>query len=280
MGRQKMAIETTLSQRVRVSDNKTELRMMDVPLALCRPNPDQPRKYIDPDTLKDLAASIEVHGLIQPITVKRDSRKRGAFIIVAGERRFRAYESLGRETVPAILTTGKADEIALIENLQRQQLSPVEEAAALAKLQKKYSYTHEELGKAVGKARSTITNLLKLNDLPAKIKRESSTSNLATKSLLIELSKISDPKKQLAFWKDAKTRGITVKEARDRKAPTPNQRKLSEKLAKKGMAFLTELEQLEEKGLSLDVEGYEKLLEVYKRFVKFIDEEAARQTKK
>lgn len=272
--------ESPVLQRVRVSDSKTELKMLDVPLELCRPNPDQPRKHIDPLTLQELAASIEAHGLIQPITVKRDPRKKGAFIIVAGERRFRAYESLRRETVPAILTTGKADEIALIENLQRQQLSAIEEAEALAKLQKRYKYTHEELGKAVGKARSTITNLLKLNDLPPKIKRESSTSNLATKSLLIEISKITDTKKQLSFWKDAKTRGVTVKEARERKSPVPNQRKLSEKLANKGQAFVIELEQLAEKGLSLDAEGYEKLLEVYKRFVAFIDEEARRQTKK
>ena len=267
-------------RRVRVvAENKTELRMMDLPLERCRPNPSQPRKYFDPELVKDLARSIERHGLIQPITVKRDPKDKNGYLIVAGERRYRAFLSLERDTVPAILTDGNTDEIALIENLQRQDLSPIEEAEALARLQKKHGYTHEELGKAVGKARSTITNLLKLNDLPRKIKRESATSNLATKSLLIELSKLSDTKQQLAFWKDAKERGVTVKEARARKKPELSAKKHAEKLVAKGEAFVQELEQLADKEAILDKEQYESLLGVFKRFVDYMDAEANRQVK-
>lgn len=265
-------------KRIRVgSDPKTELRVVDLPTRNCRANPDQPRKYFDEEAIKDLAASIERHGLIQPITVKRDPKNKEAYVIVAGERRFRAYELLKRETVPAIITTGNSDEIALIENLQRQDLSPIEEAEALLRLQKKYGYTHEELGKSVGKARSTITNFLRLNSLPAKIKRESISSNLASKSFLIELSKLSDSKKQLAFWKEAKEKGITVKEARARKKPALNTPEAAQKAILRGEQFVKELEHLGENGTSLDSENYEKLLGIFERFVSIIETEAERK---
>ena len=255
----------------------TELRMMDVPIEHCRPNPNQPRKHFDPDLIADLARSIERHGLIQPITVRRDPRDKTGYLIVAGERRYHAVKSLNRETIPAILTDGNTDEIALIENLQRQDLSPIEEAEALARLQKKHGYTHQELGKAVGKARSTITNLLKLNDLPPKIKRESATSNLATKSLLIELSKLTDTQKQLAFWKDAKERGVTVKEARARKRPEQEAEKRAGRLMTRGERFVKELEQLSGEGYRLNAEQYEKLLGVYQDFLSYVETEAERQ---
>jgi ParB family chromosome partitioning protein len=271
-----------ISRRVRIETNqaKTELRVVDVPIELCRPNPNQPRQYFDPVMLKELAASIEQHGLLQPITIKRDPKNKEGFLIVAGERRFRAYESLKRSTIPAIITTGNTDEIALIENLQRQDLSPIEEAEALRRLQKKYGYTHEELGKAVGKARSTITNLLKLNDLPRKIKEESLTSNAASKSLLIELSKINHPKKQLAFWQEAKERGVTIKEARARKRPALDTPQAVQKVLSRGEQFIQELEQLAQAKQKLDKEGYEKLLGVFKRFVSYMEEEANRQSRK
>lgn len=268
--------------RVRIDPGQTKdsLRVIDVLLSSCRVNPNQPRKTFDPVSLQELATSIEQHGLLQPITIKRDPRNKEGFIAVAGERRFRAYELLNRETIPAIVTSGNADEIALIENLQREDLSPLEEAEALERLQKKYSYTQEELAKAVGKARSTVTNLLKLTSLPRKVKKECSTSNIATKSFLIELSKLDDPKKQLAFWNEAKERGVTVREARAKKKLVGGRRTPSEmqRTLTMGKQFVGELERLVEDNEPFEAERYEELLDLFKRFVAFVEREAAKQT--
>ena len=264
--------------RVRVSPHQASLRVVDIPLSLCRPNPAQPRKHFDEAQLHELAASVERHGLLQPITVMRDPRNKGGFVVVAGERRFRAFGYLERDTIPAVVTSGNADEIALIENLQREDLSPIEEAEALQRLQKKYAYTHEELSRAVGKARSTVTNLLKLNALPRKIKRECSTSNIATRSFLIELSKLDDPERQLALWQEAKERGVTVREARRRKqAAVPTPPSVSPDTLTSGKRFVSELERLGDDARPLDGERYEALLDIFKRFVAFMEREAERQ---
>lgn len=255
--------------------------MLAIPLDSCRPNPDQPRKSFNPSSLKELADSIAEHGLLQPITVKRDPRNKGGFVIVAGERRFRAFELLGKETIPAIVTSGKADEIALIENLQREALTPIEEAEALLRLKEKYNYTQEELAKSIGKARSTVTNLLKLNSLPKSIRQEGSMSNIATRSFLMELARVDDPKKQLALWKEAKERGVTVRQARIKKQSEEAQRLSdSQRVLSAGKRFVSELERLADNETPLDKERYEELLEVFKRFVGFMDGRADRLTPK
>jgi ParB family chromosome partitioning protein len=141
-------------------------RIIEVDLAKLRPNPDQPRTVFKEEALQELADSIKQHGLIQPIAVVHDGDKEGSFVIVAGERRFRAYQLLGRATIPAIITSGNPDEIALIENIQREDLSPIEEAEALAKMMNRHSYKQEELAKIIGKSRVTVTELLGLNTHP------------------------------------------------------------------------------------------------------------------
>lgn len=267
--------------RVRVNPGQTKdsLRVVDIPLSICRTNPQQPRKTFDPKSLQELATSIEQHGLLQPITVKRDPKSKEGFVLVAGERRFRAFELLKRESIPGVVTSGNADEIALIENLQREDLSPLEEAEALERLQKKYNYTQEELAKTIGKARPTITNLLKLTSLPKKIKKECSTSNIASKSFLIELSKLDDPKKQLAFWNEAKERGVTVREARAKKvASTGRSTSETQRTLSMGKRFVRDLERLAADEESFDLDRYEELLDIFKRFVKLVEQEAAKQT--
>ena len=134
-------------------------KLVELRLDLIRFNPNQPRKSFDEDSLAELAASIERHGLIQPITVQRLTDGDG-YVIVAGERRFRAFQRLGRETIPAIVTTGNADEIALIENLQREDLKPIEEAEALARLMEIHQYNQEQLAQVVGKKRNTVNEIL------------------------------------------------------------------------------------------------------------------------
>jgi ParB family chromosome partitioning protein len=140
-----------------------------VRLTEVEPNPLQPRKYFDTEPLEALAESIAQHGIIQPIVVRP---KDGMYMIVTGERRWRAARMAGLSEVPVIIIEAddkKAAELALVENLQRKDLNPVEEAHAYADLIEEYSYTQEEIAKKVGRSRSSITNSLRLLDLPESI---------------------------------------------------------------------------------------------------------------
>lgn len=179
-------------------------RIIEIELQKLRPNPDQPRTNFSQEAMQELASSIEQHGLIQPIAVVEDRENEGGFIIVAGERRYRAYKLLGKETIAAITTSGNPDEIALIENMQREDLSPIDEAEALEKLMGRHNYKQEDLAKVIGKARTTVVELLSLNNLPEEIKSECRTSDIASKSVLIEIVRLGKPKDQLKFWKSFK----------------------------------------------------------------------------
>ena len=129
----------------------------------------QPRKTFDDESLKDLTESIRQKGVLQPILVRK---KGGAYEIIAGERRFRAAIDAGLNTVPVIrkdLSDAEAFEVALIENMMRENLSPIEEAKGFQKLTQEYQYTHEKLSQSVGKSRSYITNAIRLLDLPMDV---------------------------------------------------------------------------------------------------------------
>ena len=142
------------------------LRLSDI-----EPNPDQPRREFEPEALAQLADSIATHGLIQPIVV-RSANAEGYYQIVAGERRWRASKMAGLSEVPVIIMEmddKKAAQIALIENIQRENLNPMEEAAAYKSLLKDYGMTQEELSKQIGKSRSAVANTLRLLDLPEEI---------------------------------------------------------------------------------------------------------------
>jgi len=129
----------------------------------------QPRKSFDDESLKELTQSIKEKGVLQPILVRK---KDGMYEIVAGERRFRAAIDAGLESVPVIekdLSDAEAFEVALIENMMRENLSPIEEAKGFQKLIQEYQYTHENLSKSVGKSRSYITNMTRLLNLPLEV---------------------------------------------------------------------------------------------------------------
>ncbi|MBO7097010.1 MAG: ParB/RepB/Spo0J family partition protein [Alphaproteobacteria bacterium] len=129
----------------------------------------QPRKTFDDESLKDLTESVRQKGVLQPILVRK---KGGAYEIIAGERRFRAAIDAGLNTVPVIkkdLSDAEAFEVALIENMMRENLSPIEEAKGFQKLAQEYQYTHEKLSQSVGKSRSYITNAIRLLDLPMDV---------------------------------------------------------------------------------------------------------------
>ena len=151
-------------------ENHGENKVSQIKLSMIDPKSDQPRKYFDKEALEELASSIAENGLLQPILVREygDSR----YQIIAGERRFRASKLAGLSEIPAIVLDKddrKVAEIALIENIQREDLNPVEEAMAFRALIKEYDLTQEELSEKVGKSRSAIANTMRLLDLPDEI---------------------------------------------------------------------------------------------------------------
>ena len=263
----------TQTIRIRVSEKNTSIKVRDIPLELLSSDPNQPRKTFNEASIRELANSIQKYGLLQPITVRQDARNRGHYLVVAGERRFRAFKLLEHETISAVVTTGDADEIALIENLQREDLNPFEEAAALIRLKRKHGYTLGELGQSVGKAESTVSNLLKIIDLPRKIRTDLSTSKVVGRSFLIEIARLNDRKLQLSLWEEAKQGTLTVRDLRQMKRKSSNQDTdtASKRILSLGKRFVTELNNLAENGMELDDEGYEELLEIYKRFLTYFD---------
>jgi ParB family chromosome partitioning protein len=138
-----------------------------IPLDQLKPNPYQPRQQFDNDSLKDLAASIQQHGIVQPLIVT--PLKNGSYYLIAGERRWRAAGLAGLKTVPAIIrSTEKLEqlEIALIENVQRIDLSPLEQASSIEILHQQFSLSYEDISKRLGKAVSTVHNIVRLLGLP------------------------------------------------------------------------------------------------------------------
>lgn len=154
-----------------VEDAKEKSDIVEIPLTEIRSNPYQPRKEFDEESLKEFAESIKEHGIIQPIIVKKSIK---GYELIAGERRTRASKMAGKETIPAIIRDFNDDEmmeIALIENIQRENLNPIEEAEALSKIIEKNNLTQESASKKFGKSRSYITNILGLLKLPEETKK-------------------------------------------------------------------------------------------------------------
>ncbi len=137
-----------------------------------RPNPNQPRARFDDEALGELTASIREVGVLQPIVVRPDDED-GRYVLIAGERRWRAAEQAGLDDVPAMIRQETDDTLtlteALIENVQREDLSPLEEAAAYRQLMEDFAMTHEQIAVGVGKSRSAVTNTLRLLQLPATV---------------------------------------------------------------------------------------------------------------
>ena len=158
-------------------DNGTK----NLPLAKIEPNPDQPRKVFEQSSLDELAESIRQHGVITPITVRR-ADKDGYYQIIAGERRWRAARQAGLEDIPAMILEASESEVmelALIENLQRQDLNPIEEAEGYERLMKQFGLTQEQVAQRVVKSRSAVANALRLLALPDAVRSMVSEGELS-----------------------------------------------------------------------------------------------------
>lgn len=143
----------------------------EIAISAISPNPRQPRTYFDADDLTELAASIQEHGIIQPLILTK-AEKPGFYILIAGERRLMAAKQVGLDTVPAILRTSSEQErleLALIENVQRTDLSPLDTAQAYRQLSDEFNLSHGEIAQRVGKSRVSVTNTLRLLNLPPSV---------------------------------------------------------------------------------------------------------------
>jgi len=156
-----------------IEENKTEFsdveEVIEVGLTLIKPNPNQPRTVFDEKSLRELAESIKEHGVFQPVILKPVG---SSYMLVAGERRVKASQMAGLTTVPAIVRDYNSiylSELAILENLQREDLTPIEEAIAFQKALVNLNITHEELGKKIGKSRVYVTNIIGLLNLPTTI---------------------------------------------------------------------------------------------------------------
>jgi ParB family chromosome partitioning protein len=178
-------------------------KLYQLDLAHLQADPNQPRKFMDPQALEDLTESIRQHGVLMPILFRQDAALE-ADLIVAGERRFEAAKMAGLTTIPAILVEGNTAEIALVENLLRQDLTAVEESEALNRLMTEQNYTQEHLGAIIGKARTTVTDILTLNKLPQEIRDECRGNTAVTRKTLITIARKKQARSMVTAWNKVK----------------------------------------------------------------------------
>jgi ParB family chromosome partitioning protein len=200
----------------------TSSELQRVAVARIRPNPFQPRREFDPTELAELAASIRSSGLLQPVTVRKTGE---LYELIAGERRLRAVTNLGWKEIPALVRDIDDETLlvlALVENLQRADLNPIEEARGYQRLLGEFNLTHQQVADAVGKDRTTITNLLRVLTLPEVVQSAVQAGELSVghaRALLM----LDEPETMIALANEVVARGLSVRETeqRARKARGP-----------------------------------------------------------
>lgn len=201
-------------------------KLYELALDSLRPDPEQPRKYLDPQALAELQASIARHGVLQPILVRKGSG--GSYIIVSGERRYQAGRLAGLATIPALLTDGNPAELAIIENLLRENLTAIEEAEAIERLRTLNDYQLGDLAAILGKSVSLLSEIISLNRLPAAVKDDCRQDPKTSRGVLVEIARQRDPEKMTALYRRCRENGLTRGELRKkssrpvRQAPPQN----------------------------------------------------------
>jgi ParB family chromosome partitioning protein len=186
-----------------------------VPISTISPNPMQPRTALDPEALEELAASIREHGLLQPLIVTQQGPER--YQIIAGERRWQAARMAGLATVSVIVkeaTPQQFLELALVENIQRADLSPLEEAAAFRQLVEEFGLTQEQVAERVGKSRVAVTNTLRLLRLPAQVKQALADGTIREGHARALLA-LSTPEAQVAALKTVVSKSLSVRQTEE-----------------------------------------------------------------
>ena len=186
----------------------------EIPVDLIRPNPAQPRRSFRPAELHELAASLREHGVIQPVILRPDPETRGAFQIVAGERRWRAAQLAGLHAIPAVVREvddRQVLELAIVENVQRVDLDPIEEARGYQQLIDSFGYTQEQLARTIGKSRSHVANTMRLLALPEPV-LDMLRAGTLTAGHARALITAHDP---VALAQQAAERGMTVRQVEE-----------------------------------------------------------------
>ena len=210
---------------------KSAERLIDVQVSKVKPNPFQPRENFDPTALEELKQSISENGVIQPISVRVSD---SGYELIAGERRLRAVQSLGLKNIPAYIMTVDSDEemmeFALIENIQREDLNPIDEANGYQTLMDKCRLTQDEVARKVGKDRSTVTNSLRLLKLPVTIQESLISGEISSGHARAFLS-VTDKSEQTLLWKQTVKKGLSVRQveklAKDQKGSSKRKSKSS-----------------------------------------------------
>ncbi|HZG72356.1 MAG TPA: nucleoid occlusion protein [Chondromyces sp.] len=237
-----------------------------IPVSQMIPNRFQPRTVFDDEKITELARTIHTHGIIQPIVVREFSQDQ--YEIIAGERRWRAVQSLGWETVPAIiknLNDTETASVALIENLQREELSPIEEAIAYGKLLELHNLTQEALAQRLGKGQSTVANKLRLLKLPQEI-QEALLQKKITERHARALIPLKDPEKQILIMNEIIENQLNVKQTEDRvvrlldrtvRKPKPRRKAFSKDMRIAVNTIRQSLSMVSDSGIDLNAEEEE-----------------------
>ena len=208
-------------------------KLYDIPIIDLKPDPSQPRKSIDSQALEELVASIKTHGIIQPILFRVGIGEKGghdatscppfSLIIVAGERRYKAAQQAGLLAIPGVCVEGNACEIAMVENMLRQNLTPVEEAEGLLSLMTEQKYTQEQLGAIIGKAQNTLSEILSLNKLPQNVRDDCRGNRTISKKTLITIAKKKQARGMMTAYITYKAKLQMGKTTRQKRNPNKPQ---------------------------------------------------------
>ncbi len=183
-----------------------------IPIEQLRPNPQQPRRFIDLQGLDELTESVRQRGVLQPIIVKCEG---DGYLIMAGERRYRAAKAAGLTVIPAIVRDDDPNEIALIENLQREDLTALEEAEGLGAMVARYGYTHQALAQLLHKSRPYVSNMLVLTRLPAEVKAELHRFPMISREILMTIARQQSEAAMLKLWRRVKLANVSVHKFRE-----------------------------------------------------------------
>ncbi len=228
---------------------------MLVPINQILPNPKQPRRRIKKSEIIELAQTIRTVGVLQPLVITPGNDAQ-SFVVVAGHRRWKAAKEAGLSEVPAIVReTLDLGKLALIENLQRSDLAPLDEAEALKDLIDEHNYTHERAGSELGKKRTWVSETLSLCRLPESIKAEligEDNAQQVSKSVLIEITRQGSDEKMLAAWEQLKKKGMTVRAARVEKTKRKPRSSQFEKFLAEKTEFQERVDRLANRKLEND----------------------------
>ena len=252
------------------STTDKEKSVSTLKISLIDPKGDQPRKYFDKDALEELAASIVENGLLQPILVREYGE--GRYQIIAGERRFRASKLAGLTEIPAIVLdrdNRSVAQIALIENIQREDLNPIEEAMAYKSLKDEYGMTQEELSDKIGKSRSAVANSLRLLDLPEAILTMVATKELSAGHARTLLG-VKDVEDMILLAQFALEQDLSVRQLEEQVKKINKKKKPTEEEATESVPFVDYFREMEFKiqrqlGRKVKIEdkGKKKTLTLY-----------------